>query len=105
MIDPTRIRQAFDRAATGFDENDFLHREIREKGGAYGGMAGYNADGGLFSMLSYRDPHLERTLDVYEDAIKWACKGNFSVRKVPGTLVEMAPQGPRYSLGASGFGS
>ena len=48
---------------------EFLHREIREKGGAYGGMAGCNADGGLFSMLSYRDPHLERTLDVYQQAV------------------------------------
>jgi len=57
---------------------DFLHREIREKGGAYGGMAGYNADGGLFSMLSYRDPHLERTLTVFEQAIAWACRGGFS---------------------------
>ncbi len=57
---------------------DFLHREIREKGGAYGGMAGYNSDGGLFSMLSYRDPHLERTLDVYQQAVKWACQGEFS---------------------------
>jgi len=56
----------------------FLHREIREKGGAYGGMAGYNSDGGLFSMLSYRDPHLARTLDVYRDAVDWACRGGFS---------------------------
>ena len=58
--------------------SDFLHREIREKGGAYGGMAEYNADGGLFSMLSYRDPQLERTLDIYEQAIEWACKEKFS---------------------------
>jgi Zn-dependent M16 (insulinase) family peptidase len=57
---------------------DFLHREIREKGGAYGGMAGYNVDGGLFSMLSYRDPHLERTLDVYRQAVEWTCRGDFS---------------------------
>jgi len=57
---------------------DFLHREIREKGGAYGGMAGYNADGGLFSMLSYRDPHLERTLDVYRQAVEWTCRGDFT---------------------------
>lgn len=57
---------------------DFLHREIREKGGAYGGMAGYNADGGLLSMLSYRDPHLERTLDVYRQAVEWTCQGEFS---------------------------
>jgi hypothetical protein len=57
---------------------DFLHREIREKGGAYGGMAGYNADGGLLSMLSYRDPHLERTLDVYRQAVEWMSRGEFS---------------------------
>ncbi len=61
---------------------DFLHREIREKGGAYGGMAGYNNDGGLFSMLSYRDPHLERTLDVYRQAVDWACRGEFSEEMV-----------------------
>jgi len=57
---------------------NFLHREIREKGGAYGGLAGYNADGGLLSLLSYRDPHLLRTLDVYRQAIDWACSSEFS---------------------------
>lgn len=57
---------------------NFLHREIREKGGAYGGMAGYNADGGLLSLISYRDPHLLRTLGVYRDAVEWACRGEFT---------------------------
>jgi Zn-dependent M16 (insulinase) family peptidase len=57
---------------------NFLHREIREKGGAYGGMAGNDSEGGLFSLLSYRDPHLVRTLDVYKNAIEWACQGDFS---------------------------
>ena len=66
---------------------EFLHREIREKGGAYGGMAGYNADGGLFSMLSYRDPHLERTLDVYRQAVEWACKGDFSTETIKQSIL------------------
>jgi hypothetical protein len=66
---------------------DFLHREIREKGGAYGGMAGYNADGGLFSMLSYRDPHLERTLDVYRQAVDWTCRGKFSDEMVKESIL------------------
>ena len=66
---------------------DFLHREIREKGGAYGGMAGYNPDGGLFSMLSYRDPHLERTLDVYRQAVEWACQGDFSDEMVKQSIL------------------
>ncbi len=57
---------------------EFLHREIREKGGAYGGMATYNSEAGLFSMLSYRDPHILRTLDVYDQAIDWVVQGEFS---------------------------
>lgn len=57
---------------------NFLHREIREKGGAYGGMAGYNPESGLLSLLSYRDPHLLRTLEVYRQAVEWACSGDFS---------------------------
>jgi Zn-dependent M16 (insulinase) family peptidase len=56
---------------------EFLHREIREKGGAYGGMAGYNADGGILSMLSYRDPHLARTIDIFEQAAAWVADTNF----------------------------
>ena len=58
---------------------EFLHREIREKGGAYGGLAGYNAEAGQFSLLSYRDPHIQRTLQVYDDAIDWAVAGDFPV--------------------------
>ncbi|MFO7577752.1 MAG: insulinase family protein, partial [Pelovirga sp.] len=57
---------------------EFLHREIREKGGAYGGLAGYNSSGGVFSLLSYRDPHLERTLKVFDDAIDWVVAGDFT---------------------------
>ena len=43
----------------------YLHREIREKGGAYGGFAIYNPESGIFSLASYRDPHIARTLNVF----------------------------------------
>lgn len=56
----------------------YLHREIREKGGAYGGMASSNPETGLLSLLSYRDPHLTRTLRVYDEAADWAAAGRFS---------------------------
>jgi Zn-dependent M16 (insulinase) family peptidase len=46
----------------------YLHREIREKGGAYGGFALYNPENGLFSLASYRDPHVVQTLKVYAGA-------------------------------------
>ncbi|MBU3918069.1 insulinase family protein, partial [bacterium] len=49
----------------------FLHGEIREKGGAYGAMSNYNADDGIFSMLSYRDPHLARTTGIFDKALNW----------------------------------
>ncbi|KAJ3175590.1 Mitochondrial presequence protease [Geranomyces variabilis] len=54
--------------------NHFLHREIREKGGAYGGGATYNALEGTLSLFSYRDPPsgLANTLKTYERAIEWA---------------------------------
>ncbi|MCA1796319.1 MAG: insulinase family protein, partial [Geobacteraceae bacterium] len=61
---------------------NFLHREIREKGGAYGGMASNNSEGGIFTMLSYRDPHLERTLDVYNQALKWVEGGTFGAQEI-----------------------
>jgi Zn-dependent M16 (insulinase) family peptidase len=55
----------------------YLHREIREKGGAYGGMATYATVSGQLSLLSYRDPHLARTLGVFRDAAEWAAAGGF----------------------------
>ncbi len=56
----------------------FLHREIREKGGAYGGLAAYNSSDGHFFLASYRDPHIVRTLDVYDKALDFMVSGAFS---------------------------
>lgn len=49
----------------------YLHREIREKGGAYGGFSTYNREAGVLALLSYRDPHITRTIGVYDQAMKW----------------------------------
>ena len=46
-----------------------LYKKIRVEGGAYGGMAVYNPNLGQFAFLSYRDPNLEKTLEVYDGAI------------------------------------
>ena len=53
----------------------YLHREIREKGGAYGGFAHYNPDNGLFSLASYRDPHIVRTLKVFDGIAEFMKSG------------------------------
>ena len=44
---------------------DYLWINIRVKGGAYGCMSGFKRSGESF-LVSYRDPHLKRTLEVYK---------------------------------------
>ena len=48
--------------------NGYLYKHIRVQGGAYGGMCQYDPASGLFAFLSYRDPHIVETLQVYNDA-------------------------------------
>ena len=49
----------------------FLHKELREKGGAYGGYAQASTGAGLFMLGSYRDPNITRTYSVYDRAVRW----------------------------------
>ena len=55
----------------GYLRNGFLHSAIREKGGAYGGGAGFDADSGAFRFYSYRDPRLADTLADFDRALDW----------------------------------
>jgi hypothetical protein len=49
----------------------FIHRELREKGGAYGGYASAGVANGTFYFGSYRDPNIVRTYDVFDQAARW----------------------------------
>lgn len=62
--------------------NKFLHREIREKGGAYGGGATFSATSGVFSFYSYRDPNITRTLQTMMSAGPWAAKQAWTVQEI-----------------------
>lgn len=55
-----------------------LHKEIREKGGAYGAMASYSGLEGLFSMMTYRDPNPNNSLNVMRNAGQWISSQQFS---------------------------
>ncbi|KAG3257777.1 pitrilysin metallopeptidase 1 [Ictidomys tridecemlineatus] len=59
----------------------FLHTEIREKGGAYGGGAKLNYNG-IFTFYSYRDPNSIETLQSFEKAIDWAKSGKFTEQDI-----------------------
>lgn len=55
----------------GVLRNNFLHAEVREKGGAYGGGAGHDGTNGVFRFYSYRDPRINETFQAFDQAIDW----------------------------------
>merc|ERR1712113_379604 len=60
-----------------FLRTGYLWDHVRVMGGAYGGFCTFSPYSGFFSYLSYRDPNLSKTLDVYDaagDAIKAAAE-------------------------------
>ena len=46
---------------------DYLWTNVRVKGGAYGCMSSFSRDGFAY-FVSYRDPHLARTIRTFEEA-------------------------------------
>ncbi|XP_033838802.2 presequence protease, mitochondrial [Periophthalmus magnuspinnatus] len=58
----------------------YLHGEIREKGGAYGG--GARMGSGLFTFYSYRDPQSAQTLAAFRRGVDWAKAGLFSQQDI-----------------------
>ena len=72
---PTVPEQHPDAAALtvlgGFLRNGFLHRAIREQGGAYGGGASQDSGVAAFRFYSYRDPRLAGTLQDFDLAVSW----------------------------------
>lgn len=55
---------------------EYLWQNIRVKGGAYGCMSSFNRIGEGY-LVSYRDPHLKRTVEVFEGVVDYL--KNFTV--------------------------
>jgi len=70
----------------------YLHREIREKGGAYGGFALYSPEDGLFSFASYRDPHIVSTLNAFDNAAAFIRSGKFSEEDVNEAVLQVCSE-------------
>ena len=67
---------------------DFLWKNIREKGNAYGVMSGFGRSGESY-VVSYRDPHVGRTYEVYKKIADY-------LRKFEATELEMT----KFIIGA-----
>ncbi len=70
----------------------YLHREIREKGGAYGGFALYNPENGLFSLASYRDPHIVRTMKVFSGVPDFADANAFQPEDIKEAVLQVCSE-------------
>jgi Zn-dependent M16 (insulinase) family peptidase len=71
-------RSPFILLATELLENCHLHKEIREKGGAYGSGASYAPHTGNFHFYSFRDPHLAKTIDEFQKSLEKISNGKFT---------------------------
>lgn len=49
---------------------DYMWTEVRIKGGAYGGFAGFRS-GGTFFLGSYRDPNIKKTYEIFSELPKY----------------------------------
>jgi presequence protease len=68
---------------------DYLTQKIRVQGGAYGAWSAFGRSG--FSYLaSYRDPHLKKTIEIYDNAVDYLKKFEVSedemTRYIIGTI-------------------
>ena len=55
----------------GVLRNGYLHRAIREQGGAYGGGASQDSGTATFRFYSYRDPRMGETLSDFDRSLEW----------------------------------
>jgi Zn-dependent M16 (insulinase) family peptidase len=70
----------------------YLHREIREKGGAYGGFSTYNIEDGIFSFASYRDPQIAATLDAFSGASAFITSGDYADSDINEALLQVCSE-------------
>jgi Zn-dependent M16 (insulinase) family peptidase len=67
--------------------NNYLYKYIRVQGGAYGGMSSFDSSIGLFSFLSYRDPHIVETLQVLKDAQAFYSQNEISSEEMEKAII------------------
>jgi len=65
----------------------YLYKHIMVQGVAYGGMSQYDPMSGTFALLSYRDPSIVNTLNVYREAMDFISRNKTSVEELEKTII------------------
>jgi Zn-dependent M16 (insulinase) family peptidase len=58
--------------------NELLYSKLRVQGGAYGGFSFYVGTSGILPFVSYRDPNLTETFDVYQSVVEFVESESFT---------------------------
>ena len=61
--------------------------QVRASGGAYGVFGSFNAQSGMETMVSFRDPNFARTLDVYDGASNYLRTSELSDDEVTRSVI------------------
>ncbi len=81
------------RVITGYLRTSWLWEKVRVQGGAYGGFCLFDRLSGGFTFLSYRDPNLMKTLEIYDASANFLKKAELpgeEIRKaIIGSIGEM----------------
>jgi len=73
----------------------YVLEEVRFKGTAYGGGCSYSGSSRLWTFHSYRDPWVNRTLDVYSGSLNFVKSAQWSQGDVDRSIIGTAKEGER----------
>jgi Zn-dependent M16 (insulinase) family peptidase len=66
LLDLGYTRHGSEEVISHYLRSTWIWEQVRVQGGAYGGYFVYDSHSGALAYVSYRDPNLLRTLDVYD---------------------------------------
>ncbi len=89
---------------TRYLRTTWLWDQIREQGGAYGGFCIFDPRSGVFSYISYRDPNLLRTLEVYDRSAEFLRRLDLNTTELTRAIIGAIADLDAYQLpDARGF--
>jgi len=90
--------------ATKYLDVAYLWEQVRVMGGAYGGYSSLDLASGLFMLLSYRDPNLERTISVYRKVAEYLANAKVPPEEIQKSIIGTIGDIDAYQLpDAKGF--
>ncbi len=92
--------------AARYLSNTYLWEEVRVRGGAYGGFCRLDPRTGTFLFLSYRDPNVEKTVDIYDRAADFLKRLHLSRDDIDKSIIGIIGDMDTYELpDTKGFSS